>query len=844
MNEKLQTSIRNVFQKSGKRIVFWYDENKEFTDDFQELEFPDIIKCEVRNNEFNLKYRIFIKDKDKKFLLYCPFARKRMADNWLLDIELSSAEFSTDIASQYTDECGIPFEYLETVKNHIEFFSNVQRRNELTKLIIGKQLSDISLKRYMLSVITKQKNSYLVTDAMTALLTHLLDDDDSMYLLLEKCVLLDFFWNEVRIKFAYKNDSPTLKDFAIVLLKTDFYFNINQEEVELSNDAKNYVASLKDSKGIGDFYEKLSCYVEEILKIGDEIREYKTEQLIETDTFKSVEQVIIASLASEIKGNREYFSHVADIISTRKRSYWYPKYERIYDALYQAARFNKLISNFSNSIANASSGINNYTSSWYEIDQTYRMFLAAVDSDNTAFSALDEIRTSIEGKYINKFLIPVNENWDKYAFSAATDGYLGSGVIRQRNFFAEKVYPIIRNGVNKLTVIISDALRYEVGKELSDTIVLKDKITAEITPMVASAPTYTQLGMAALLPNKSISLKENSTTFVDGLSSSGLDNRTKILASYLAERNPDLNATALPSSAIEEMQTEKIKELVRDNNIIYIYHNMIDDDEGKHTPSVCKDTVDRLIALVTKLTSGNAYNIIITADHGFLYQHGQLDTNEYTSTGYPNAEKVTYDDRRFIIGYGIKEDSGYSVRKASEYNVYADDDNLQIAIPNNILRFRKSGNDGRYAHGGLSLQELIVPVVTINKGRKRDIKDVEVIFQARTQTITTGTVEIVAVQKEAVSGKVLPVEAVLGIYAYDNTLLSQEMTMVFNSSDEEERNRRQTLTFYLNNESNEYNNTDVFFRAKAKVAGTKQMVEIGSQILRLKKGSIYDEFDF
>lgn len=169
---------------------------------------------------------------------------------------------------------------------------------------------------------------------------------------------------------------------------------------------------------------------------------------------------------------------------------------------------------------------------------------------------------------------------------------------------------------------------------------------------------------------------------------------------------------------------------------------------------------------------------------------------------------------------------------------------MQIAIPNNILRFRKKGNDGRYAHGGLSLQELIIPIITINKGRKSDIRDVEVTFQARTQTITTGTVEVVATQKEAVSGKVLPVEAVIGIYASDNKPLSQEMTVVFNSSDEEERNRRQTLTFYLNNESNEYNNTDVYFRAKAKVAGTKQLVEIGSQILRLKKGSIYDEFDF
>jgi uncharacterized protein (TIGR02687 family) len=845
MNEKLQSSIINVFQKSDKRIVFWYDEKKEFTEDFNELELPGIIKWEVKNNEFNLKYKIFIEDTKSRFLLYCPFPRKRMADNWLLDVELSSAEFSTDIASQYAEECGIPFEYLETVKAHVAFFSISQRRNELSKLLRFKQISDSVLNRCMLAVITKQKKpDFTIADILTSLLNHMLNADDSIMKLIDECGLTEFLWNEIRVKFSYKNDTPTLKDLALLLLKTDFYFNINAEEVKLSNDARNYVAALKDSKSIGDFFERLSSYVEDILKIDDEIKDYKLEQLIETDTFKSIERVIIASLTSEIKGNREYFSHVADIISTREKSYWYPKYKQIYEALYQAAKFNKLISGFSNSMTNASAGISNYTSSWYEIDQTYRKFLAAVDSDNTAYAPLDEIRTSIEGKYINKFLIPVNENWDNFAFSAATTGYLGNNIIRQREFFKEKVYPVIKNGINKLTVIISDALRYEVGKDLSDTIALKDKMTSEISAMVASAPTYTQLGMAALLPNNSFLLKENSTVFVDGLSSVGLENRAKILASALAELNPDLKSSVFAASQVEDMQTDKIKDLVRDNNVLFIYHNLIDDDEGKNTPTVCKNTVERLSALVTKLTSGNAYNIIITADHGFLYQHGQLDTNEYASTGYPAASSVTYDDRRFLIGYGISEDSGFSVKKASDYDLVSDDDNLEIAIPNNVLRFRKKGNDGRYAHGGLSLQEMIVPVITIKKGRKSDIRDVEIIFQPRTTTITTGTVEVVAIQKEPVSGKTQPVEAVIGIYADDNTPLSQETTVIFNSSDEDERNRRQTLTFYLNNESNEYNNTDVYFRAKAKIAGTDQKVELDSQILRLKKGSIYDEFDF
>ncbi|TIL66904.1 MAG: PglZ domain-containing protein [Mesorhizobium sp.] len=53
-------------------------------------------------------------------------------------------------------------------------------------------------------------------------------------------------------------------------------------------------------------------------------------------------------------------------------------------------------------------------------------------------------------------------------------------------------------------VVISDATRYEVGEELLGRIRNLDRYDAEIEPALASLPTYTQLGMASLLPNKEI----------------------------------------------------------------------------------------------------------------------------------------------------------------------------------------------------------------------------------------------------------------------------------------------------------------------------------------------------
>lgn len=53
-------------------------------------------------------------------------------------------------------------------------------------------------------------------------------------------------------------------------------------------------------------------------------------------------------------------------------------------------------------------------------------------------------------------------------------------------------------------VVISDAMRYEVGEELLGRIRNLDRYDAEIEPALASLPSYTQLGMASLLPNKEI----------------------------------------------------------------------------------------------------------------------------------------------------------------------------------------------------------------------------------------------------------------------------------------------------------------------------------------------------
>ncbi len=86
-------------------------------------------------------------------------------------------------------------------------------------------------------------------------------------------------------------------------------------------------------------------------------------------------------------------------------------------------------------------------------------------------------------------------------------------------------------------MIISDALRYEVAHELQGQINEAKRFAAKITSQLGVLPSYTQLGMAALLPHQQIDYAQGSATvLVDGQSSAGLDNRSAILAKVGALR--------------------------------------------------------------------------------------------------------------------------------------------------------------------------------------------------------------------------------------------------------------------------------------------------------------------
>ncbi len=246
-------------------------------------------------------------------------------------------------------------------------------------------------------------------------------------------------------------------------------------------------------------------------------------------------------------------------------------------------------------------------------------------------------------------------------------------------------------------MVISDALRYEVADELLRLIRQEDRYEATLEPALAMLPSFTQLGMAALLPHQVLAIApDGASVLVDGASSLGIEPRKKILEQASAGKG-----TAMRAAELLALGKEESRALIRDYDVVYVYHNRIDaagdkrETEGQVFEAV-EATLEELVRIVKKLANANANNILVTADHGFIYQNQALDGSDFAAEE-PQGQQIVLRNRRFVLGYGLHETSSFK-KFAGQAVGRADD--LETLLPKSINRLRVSGAGSRYVHGG------------------------------------------------------------------------------------------------------------------------------------------------
>jgi hypothetical protein len=136
-----------------------------------------------------------------------------------------------------------------------------------------------------------------------------------------------------------------------------------------------------------------------------------------------------------------------------------------------------------------------------------------------------------------------------------------------------------------------------------------------------------------------------------------------------------------------------------------------------------------------------------------------------------------------------------------------------------------------------------VPVIRINKSRADDLDEVEVEVTATPPRITTNSVSVRVLQKQKCTEKTKPISVCMAIYANDDTALSPEIEFLFNSTDDEPRNRESSHIFNLNSKVARYNNQTVTLRLSKAIPGTSGVMNTLSEIQIPIQISFTNDFD-
>lgn len=742
--ESIEFSLRERFADPlpefyQRRIIFWQDEERVFSSMVDEICLPDvkIIKLTGTNN-FAVKKLLLHDDLTSNYLIYNPFSYANPQENWLRDIELFSEEYRADYLSMLMKELNINESpaMRKTVRLYTTFFENKERVAKLSRF--GREYqTPLQLHIDIMAVLSGAENGS-AQDVFIAVLSDGMDMETNEALTcIRKFGNLDAFWQLVRkyTGFLYE-EGKSLQNFAAHILVTALSQTMNQSILKgldrfVSESNQAYCYSLVHEWRIREDQAvlwELCRMVEQELQLPSRFERQEIETLLTGDIFPSIHEAILKRFFSEVSDQVVKTGLMLKTVENRRTSGWYRQFSDYYECLFHIARMQEFYQENAAGfhIVEPKNIWKLYTESAYQMDNYYRHFYDSFgrslkDSNPVLEDWLKHAAEYVEVLYQNWYLKELTGCWTSaISDDLASLGYV-SEVGRQRDFYTRYVRPL--SGKNtRAFVIISDALRYEVAAELCDVLVRTTKGTAKLEAVQAIFPSITKFGMAALLPGRSIFVDENLNVLVDGMSTRSTTEREKVLRAA----NP--NSAAIQYDELLNMKRAERRELVSDKEVIYIYHNTIDAvgekiSSEKKVLEACGDAMQELSNILRIITSDmQGTDIFITADHGFLYTYSPLSESDKVEKSVFWGEVYEMGRRYALTEPSVKADYLIPVQLDGEMNGIS----LKGYAPRDSVRMKMSGGGENYVHGGLSLQEMAVPVIVFKNLRTNSKKYVEV----------------------------------------------------------------------------------------------------------------------
>ena len=783
------------FTGETRKLVFWYDDKAEFAEDMETVELQNAKIYHLQpDNQFYTKYFLERVDKTTNYLIYAPFPKPDVRDNHLEDTMLYSKRFFADRASLLSVDLGIEEKYKPVIEKHIKFFANKERTQRFYDLEI-ENFNEENILVGLLSAVCKARTCSF-EEVVRIVLTDGELVDNAFLQEFEKYDLLSAFWQLCEQHFGYTDTKPSLERLLVTLFVT---YTGRYVQAELPAAWKSFVSyksgniiafldSLMNSVLYRDKYDALSAHVAKGLNVFSAFAGMRVDDLVECDTFLAVDQVLvkwlIGRLVSEDIGAIVNGFTIPELCEKRAKMHFGRKtgktyqmlsssYSMVKEADYHAADGLKPI-------------IDRYLAADYNMDQQYRKFYYYYDQLESTES-FEPLRELVENIYTNEYLACLLPAWN----AGIQQDAAFSAIPLQREFYNAN----LRYTKERTVVIISDAMRYEVGQELFARMQDDPKCTAKLSVQLSVLPSYTRLGMAALLPHKTLEMTDDFQVLADGILCDNLAGRQQVLQSY----NPD--SVCVQFDDIKNLKVAELRDVLTKRQIIYVYHNQIDargdkantEDEVFHA---CEEAVQEIMDLIHRISvSGNTYHFIVTADHGFIYKRDKLTESDKISG--KSAEKA-FVNRRFIVSKAALEDDG--IDHMSLGCVLGNEDSKVVSYPVSSNVFKVAGGGANYVHGGSSPQEMLVPVLEFKMERGHmETKNAEIALVSIVHKITNLITSMDFIQSDAVSDTVKAAKYRIFFLSEDNEKISNENSYVADSREENAQKRIFRMRFTFKN---------------------------------------------
>jgi hypothetical protein len=431
------------------------------------------------------------------------------------------------------------------------------------------------------------------------------------------------------------------------------------------------------------------------------------------DTFRFEERALLAHCGALVAERK--FDQALAIIGEREHSFWLDRdigRKAQWEACRRMAELGSLGMAVRAAVGKAGGDANAWIDAyaakdgWFRLDQAQRRLEAWVANldDEPEERPLGVVRGVYEDA--------CRAMADGFTKALVTAKWTVSTTLHQTHIYSE----MVSDQPKPVAYFFVDAMRFEMGVELSERIPKSAEVS--VRPAVCALPSITPIGMAALQPgaSSSFSVIERAGTLgarIDDVFLPDLAARKKFAASRVAK---------LADIALDELlslQPSRLAKKIEGAQVIIVRSQEIDHAGERgftfQARQVMDTVIDNLARAVRKLAAAGVEHCVLTADHGHLFF--PADRDESMRIDAPGGNEVEL-HRRCWIGRGGATPAG-CVRVMASALGYESDLDFVFPLGSGIF---KAGGDLAFHHGGPSLQELVIPVVTVRMKPRETVR--------------------------------------------------------------------------------------------------------------------------